>query len=448
MMKLTRDLLHSYQEHCVKHTLDTPKNALWCDLGTGKTLITLTSIVDLRDSFQINKTLIIAPLRVANTTWHAELQAWEHTKHLTYRICTGSTKNRLTQLLLPADIYIINRENIKWLVDHYGKNWPFDHVVIDESSSFKSSSSQRFKALKKMFPYISRMSQLSATPSPNGLMDIWSQIALLDNGDRLGKNMTQYKQRYFSSDYMGYKYTIKPNSQAIIEDKISDLIISLKADDYLELPDRIDLTRLVEMKPSHLKRYKDFERELVLEVDTQDDNVLAANAAVLAGKLLQFANGSIYLDDTGKSELIHNEKLDALAEIVEENPNENILVAYNFKFDLDQLKAKFPQAVILSKSGVEVDQWNRGEIKMLLAHPASASFGLNLQKGGSLMVWYALPWSLEYYQQFNGRLHRQGQTMPVRIIHIVTKDTIDERVLKVLGEKAVVQDDLLNALKY
>lgn len=447
-MLLNRELLHDYQERCVTHVINTPKNALWCDLGLGKTLITLTSIVDLRDSFEVNKTLIIAPLRVANTVWHTEIKNWQHTKHLTYRICTGSTKNRLAQLMLPADIYIINRENIKWLVDYYGKEWPFDHVVIDESSSFKSSSSQRFKALKKMFPHITRMSQLSATPASNGMLDVWSQIALLDNGDRLGRNMTQYKQRYFESDYMRYKYTIKPQAQEMIENKISDLIVSLKAEDYLELPDRIDLTHLVDLKPAHLKQYQEFERELVLEVDTQDDNVLAANAAVLAGKLLQFANGSIYLDDTGKSELIHTAKLDALADIVDENPNENMLVAYNFKFDLEQLKAKFPHAVVLSKSGVEVDQWNKGEIKMLLAHPASASFGLNLQKGGSMMIWYALPWSLEYYQQFNGRLYRQGQTKPVRIIHIVANSTIDERVMNILADKAVVQDDLLNALKY
>ena len=445
---LTRDLLHDYQERCVTHVIDTAKSALWLGLGCGKTLSTLTAIADLKDMFEINKTLIIAPLRVCQTVWHKELKSWEHTKHLTYRICTGSEKQRLSQLLLPADIYIINRENVKWLVDFYGKKWPFDNVVIDESSSFKSSKSQRFKALKKVYPFIDRMTQLSGTPSPNGMMDVWAQIALLDGGERLGRNMTAYKQRYFEADYMGYSYTLRNGSQEKIENKISDLVVSMKASDYLELPDRIDLVEEVNLKPAQLKRYKEFERDLVLEVDDQEDNVLAANAAVLAGKLMQFSNGSVYLDDTGKSELIHSEKLDALAQIVEDNPNENMLIAYNFKFDLEQLKAKFPQAVVLSKSGDEVDQWNNGEIKMLLAHPASAGHGLNLQHGGSMLVWYGLTWSLEYYQQFNGRLHRQGQEKPVRIIHIITKDTIDERVMKVLSEKEAVQDNLLNALKY
>ena len=445
---LTRDLLHDYQNGCVDHIIATPKSALWLDLGLGKTLTTLTAIADLKDMFEINKTLIIAPLRVCQTVWHKELKSWEHTKHLTYRICTGSEKQRLSQLLLPADIYIINRENVKWLVDFYGKKWPFDNVVIDESSSFKSSKSQRFKALKKVYPFIDRMTQLSGTPSPNGMMDVWAQIALLDGGERLGRNMTAYKQRYFEADYMGYSYTLRNGSQEKIENKISDLVVSMKASDYLELPDRIDLVEEVNLKPAQLKRYKEFERDLVLEVDDQEDNVLAANAAVLAGKLLQLANGSVYLDDTGKSELIHSEKLDALAQIVEDNPNENMLIAYNFKFDLEQLKAKFPQAVVLSKSGEEVDQWNNGEIKMLLAHPASAGHGLNLQHGGSMLVWYGLTWSIEYYQQFNGRLHRQGQEKPVRIIHIITKDTIDERVMKVLSEKEAVQDNLLNALKY
>lgn len=444
---LTRDLMHEYQTRCVNHIINTPKSALWLDMGLGKTLTTLTAIADLSDMFDIHKTLIIAPLRVANTTWHTELLKWAHTKHLTYRICTGSEKHRISQLLLPADLYIINRENIKWLVDFYGKKWPFDNVVIDESSSFKSSKSQRFKALKKVYPFIDRMTQLTGTPSPNGMLDVWPQIALLDNGERLGRNMTTYKQRYFQSDYMGYKYEIKDGAQVTIQNKISDLVVSMKAEDYLQLPDRIDLIEHVTLKKSHLKRYNEFEKDLVLEVDNQEDDVIASNAAVLAGKLLQFANGSVYLDDTGKSELIHSEKLDTLSQIVDDNPDENLLIAYNFKFDLEQLKAKFPDAVVMSKSGEEVEQWNKGEIKMLLCHPASAGHGLNLQYGGSMIVWYGLTWSLEYYQQFNARLHRQGQTKPVRIVHIIAKDTIDERVLKVLGEKDIVQDNLLEALK-
>ena len=445
---LTRNDLHEYQNRCVEHIINTPKSALWLGMGCGKTTSTLTAVVDLLNMFEANKVLIIAPLRVANTVWHKELLSWQHTRHLKYRICTGGEKNRLSQLMLPADIYIINRENVKWLVDYYGKKWPFDTVVIDEASSFKSSKSQRFKALKKVYPLIDRLVELTGTPSPNGMMDVWAQIALLDNGERLGRNMTTYKSRYFEADYMGYKYELRKGAQAKIESKISDLVVSMKSEDYLQLPDRIDLTEEITLKPATLKRYKEFERDLVLEVDAQDEDVLASNAAVLAGKLMQFANGSIYLDDTGKSEQLHSEKLDALAQLVEDNPDENMLIAYNFKFDLEQLKKKFPQAVVLSKSGDEVDQWNNGEIKMLLAHPASAGMGLNLQKGGSMLVWYGLTWSLEYYQQFNARLHRQGQEKPVRIIHLVAKDTIDERVIKVLGEKDAIQDNLLTALKY
>lgn len=442
---LTRDLLHGYQNYCVDFILERPKCALWLDLGLGKTLTTLTALSDLSDSFTINKTLIIAPLRVANTTWHKELAQWEHTKHLTYRICTGALKQRQSELLRDADIYIINRENVKWLVDFYGKKWPFDCVVIDESSSFKSSGSQRFKALRKVSPFIDRMIQLTGTPSPNGLMDVWSQIALLDNGDRLGRNMTQYKQRYFTSDYMGYKYTPTHNAQDKIQSKISDIVITMKSDDYLDLPDRIDIVQKVTLKPSVMKQYKQFENDLISEFEGED--VIASGAAVLCGKLLQLSNGSIYLDDTQRYTTLHNEKIQALKDLVEDNPGENILVAYNFKFDLEQLQEAFPDAVVMDKEGKAVDDWNDGKIKMLLAHPASASMGLNLQKGGSLMVWYGLTWSLEYYQQFCGRLHRQGQEKPVRIVHLVTEGCIDERVMQAIEDKAETQDELIEALK-
>jgi len=444
---LTRDNLHGYQNRCVDHIINTPKNALWISMGMGKTVSTLTAIADLSNMFDIHKTLIIAPLRVANTVWHNELLNWSHLSSLTYRICTGTEKQRLSQLLLPSDIYIINRENVKWLVDFYGKKWPFDNVVIDESSSFKSSKSQRFKALRKVSPFISRMTQLTGTPSPNGMLDVWPQIALLDGGERLGRNMTTYKQRYFTADYMGYKYELKERAQEKIQDKIQDLIISMQADDYLKLPDRINLIEEVTLKASLFKRYKEFEKELILDVDSQDESIEAMNAAVLAGKLLQFANGSVYLDDTGKSELLHTEKLDALTQLVEDNAGENLLVAYNFKFDLEQLKIKFPDAVVMDKEGEAVARWNNGEIKMLLAHPASAGHGLNLQHGGNIIVWFGLNWSLELYQQFNARLHRQGQTKPVIVAHIVAKGTIDEKVLKVLGDKDAVQDNLLCALK-
>lgn len=259
---------------------------------------------------------------------------------------------------------------MKWLVDFYGDKWPFDMVVIDESSSFKSNKAQRFKSLRKVSKYISRMVQLTGTPSPNGLLDIWAQIALLDNGERLGKSMTAYKQRYFTSDYMGYKYTPIQNAKGIIYEKLEDLVLTMKAEDYLELPDRIDTVVGVEMKPAQLKLYQEFEREFVAELE--GDDVTVFNAASLANKLLQYANGAMYLDETQGYKTIHDEKLEALASIVEDNPNENILVAYNYKFDLERLLEKFPEAVVMSKSGDEVEKWNNGEIKMLLAHPASA----------------------------------------------------------------------------
>lgn len=440
-----RDNLHAYQNRAVQFIKDIPKCALWLDLGLGKTVSTLTALADLSDSIEINKTLIVAPLRVANTTWHKELKSWSHTKHLSYRICTGSTKNRMSQLMLDADVYIINRENINWLVDFYGDKWPFDCVVIDESSSFKSSKAQRFKALRKVSHKIDRMIQLTGTPSPNGLIDVWAQIALLDNGERLGRNMTQFKQRYFTSDYMGYKLTLIAGADKRIHEKLRDLVLTMKAEDYLQLPDRIDSVLNVEMKPAAIKQYREFEKEFITVIN--DDEVCAFNAAALGNKLLQFANGSMYLDETKRYTTIHDEKLSALADIVDDNPDENILVAYNYKFDLEQLKAKFPQAVVMSKSGEEVDLWNEGKIKILLAHPASAGHGLNLQKGGSLIVWYGLNWSLEYYQQFNGRLHRQGQQKPVRVVHLVTKGTIDEKLMMAIESKAQTQEELLQALK-
>ena len=442
----TRDDLHAYQNKAVQFIKDVPKCALWISMGMGKTVSTLTAVADLSDSFEVNKVLIIAPLRVANTTWHKEIKNWEHTKHLTYRICTGSTKNRQTQLMLDADIYIINRENVKWLVDFYGDKWPFDMVVIDESSSFKSSKSQRFKALRKVYNKIDRMVQLTGTPSPNGLLDVWAQIALLDNGQRLGRNMTQYTQRYFTSDYMGYKLTPIQGSDKRIHDKLKDLVLTMKAEDYLQLPNRIDTVIDVEMKPSQLKQYQQLEKEFITTI--ADEELAVFNAAALANKLLQYANGAVYVDETGKYTSIHDAKLDALQDIIDDNPNENVLIAYNYKFDLEKLQTKFPDAVVMSKTGEEVDQWNNGEIKILLAHPASAGHGLNLQHGGNIIVWYGLNWSLELYQQFNARLHRQGQTKPVTIAHLVTKDTIDEKVMFALNSKAETQEELMQALKH
>ena len=444
-MQLTRDLLHNYQDRGVEFIVNTKKCALWLDMGLGKTLTSLTAIVDLLDSFDVTKVLVIAPLRVANTTWHKELENWEHTKHLTYSIVTGSDKKRRAALYKSADVYIINRENIKWLVELYGDKWPFDMVVIDESSSFKSSQSQRWKALRKIMPYVDRLVELTGTPTSNGLLDLFAQIYLLDIGQRLGRTMTAYKSRFFESDYMGFKYTPRDGSKDVIYKLIEDVVMTMRAEDYLELPARMDITIPVQISAKLKAQYDELENEFMAEIE--DVSVAVFNAAALANKLLQFCNGAVYVDEHKNWVELHKEKLDTLSDIVEDNQGENILVAYNYKTDLERLVKRFPDAVVMDKEGLAVQQWNDGEIKMLLAHPASAGHGLNLQAGGNIIVWFGLNWSLELYQQFNGRLHRQGQTKPVKIIHLVVEGCIDEKVITAIGDKAETQNDLLEALK-
>lgn len=444
-MALKKDLMHKYQHRGVRFIKDNDKCALWWEMGMAKTLTSLTAVVDLIDSFDVTKVLIIAPLRVANITWHKELLNWEHTKHLTYSICTGSEKNRISALHKTADIYIINRENVKWLVDFYGKKWPFDMIVIDESSSFKSVTAQRWKSLRKVMPYVDRMVQLTGTPTSNGLLDLYAQLYLLDTGARLGRNMTAYKQRFFETDFMGYKYNLREGSQEKIQELISDICMTMRASDYLELPSRIDLKIGVDLPKKLKDQYDVLEKEFIAEIENTE--IAVFNAAALVNKLLQFCNGAVYIDDKKNWQELHKLKLDALADIIEDNPNENILVAYNYKTDLERLVNRFPDAVVLDKEGLAVDEWNKGNIKMLLAHPASAGHGLNLQHGGSMVVWFGLNWSLELVQQFNGRLHRQGQTKPVRIISIVANNCVDERVIEAINNKAETQEQLLNAIK-
>jgi SNF2 family DNA or RNA helicase len=415
-------------------------------MGLGKTTSTLTAISDLRDSFLIHKVLIIAPLRVANSVWAQEVQKWSHLKALRVSVCTGPSKKRLGALHIDADIYVINRENVEWLVEQYGTRWPFDMVVIDESSSFKSASSKRFRALRKTLPYTTHMVLLTGTPSPNGLIDLWAQVYLIDFGKSLGRTMTAYKQRFFEQDYMGYNFAPRPGSEKLIHDLIGSFTINMSADDYLDLPRRIDVTVKTTLPPAIMETYRNFEKTLLAELEDGEE-VEAMSAAVLANKLLQFANGGMYTDEHRNWSDIHSSKLDALAEIIEDNAGENMLVSYNYRFDLERLQKRFPNAVVLDKQQETIDRWNRGEIRLMLAHPASAGHGLNLQGGGSLIVWFGLTWSLENYLQFNARLHRQGQLKPVRVIHIVTENTIDERVLNVLAAKDRTQRALLSALK-
>ena len=441
----SRNDLHPYQHRIIDFIYNTPKCAVWAGLGLGKTITTLTAITDLLDSLTVLKVLIIAPLRVANSVWHTEAKRWTHTKDLTFSIVTGSEKERISALFKSADIYVINRENVQWLVEHYKTKWPYDLVVIDESSSFKSASSQRFKALKKVRTLTDRMVQLTGTPSPNGLIDIWSQMFLLDGGERLGKTMSAYKMRFFQTGHNGYTLKLVNNADKIIHRLIDDMVISLNVDDYLQMPKRIDTVMRVNIPPTRLAEYKQLEREFLIQIN--DNEIVAYNAATLAGKLLQYCNGAMYTDELKNWTEIHTAKLDALDEILEDNQDENLLIAYNYKTDLIRLKARYPDAVVLDNDPDIITKWNNGQIKMLLAHPASAGHGLNLQHGGSIIVWFGLNWSLELYQQFNGRLHRQGQTKPVRIVHIVADGCIDDKVMRAIENKAQTQDELLNALK-
>lgn len=443
---LLRDDLHEYQNRAIDFIKSEKRCGLFLDMGLGKTATTLTAVSDLLDMMAGQRVLVIAPLRVANSVWAQEVNCWGHLQHLRVAVCTGTERSRLSALQRDADIYTINRENVPWLVKLYGKKWPFDIVIVDESSSFKSPSSQRFKALRRALPFTEYIVLLTGTPSPNGLLDLWAQAFLIDFGQRLGKTYTGYKQRFFESDYMGYSFTPRTGSADTIHRLLADKVISMSAEDYLQVPDRIDLTEVVDLPAKAMKQYQEFERTLLAELDGGEE-VEAISAAVLANKLLQFSNGAMITDDCGNWAELHTVKLDALADIAEQNEGENLLVAYNYKADLARLLKRFPDAFVLDKEQSTIDRWNRGEINMLLAHPASTAHGLNLQAGGSVIVWFGLNWSLELYQQFNGRLHRQGQKKPVRIIHIVAGGCIDERVIEALGRKDATQKHLLNALK-
>ncbi|MBE0471212.1 MAG: DEAD/DEAH box helicase [Methyloprofundus sp.] len=442
---LSRDNLHDYQNRAISFIKAKKRCALFLDMGLGKTTTSLTTASDLLDGFAVSKVLVIAPLRVANSVWAQECTQWQHLKHLKVSVCTGSEKSRIAALLTPADIYTINRENVPWLVKHYGKRWPFDCVIVDESSSFKNASSQRFKALKRVLPDTEYLWLLTGTPSPNSLLDLWAQLYLVDFGERLGRTITGFKQRFFESDYMGYNLTPRVGAPEKIHQLISDKCLSMTAVDYLTLPERIDLTESVSLPAKALKTYKDFEAQLFTEL-ADGTEIEAMSAAVLANKLLQMANGAIYTDESGNWSNIHDSKLDALKELVESHPEENLLIAYNYKSDLARLTSAFPDAVVLDKEQTTIDDWNAGKTKMLFAHPASAAHGLNLQSGGAVVIWFGLNWSLELYQQFNGRLHRQGQTKPVRIVHIVADGTIDERVMTVIKSKDATQQALISAL--
>ena len=446
---------HSYQRHCINKILETKKLGLFLDMGLGKTVTTLTAVKELKyNRFQVCKVLVIAPKKVAEGTWTKEAAKWDHTKMLRVSPVLGSQAKRIRALNTPADLYVINRENVCWLVDYYRNAWPFDMVVIDESSSFKSHSAKRFKALAGISSRISRMVELTGTPSPNGLADLWSQVYLLDGGERLGKRYSQFRERYFQPDKRGadgmvYSYEAKPGTEESILAKISDICISMKAEDYLELPDLTYHEVPVELDKKSWKAYQDLERKMILELPEDDELISVTSAAALSNKLLQLANGAVYDEDRQVHE-VHDCKIEAFLELVESLQGKPVLVFYNYQHDRERiLKA-------LAKSGLRIrelkttqdeDDWNAGRIDILLTHPASSAYGLNLQQGGNHVIWFGLTWNYELYTQANKRLHRQGQVNKVIIHHLVSTGTRDEDVMTALKRKDDVQNWVMESLK-
>lgn len=441
---------HEYQKLAINKLLTHSHFGLLLDMGLGKSICTLMAINELiNNRFAVTKVLLIAPKKVAESTWAQEAAKWDETQSLTIAKILGSEKDRIAALNTRADAYVINRENVVWLYEYYqNKEWPFDMLVVDESSSFKNPQAKRFKALRKLRGLFDRVVILTGTPAPNTLMDLWAQMYLLDGGERLGKTITMYRNRYFKPDktngHVVYSYKLLPGADETIYEQVQDICMSLKAKDYLTLPERMDNVIHVEMTDKEKTLYKTMERQHVLTFD--ETEVSALNAAGVANKLLQMANGYVY-DDENNITLIHHQKIDRLKELADVNEGKPMLVFYNFKHDLEAIKQAFPKAREL-KTDDDVADWNAGTIDMLLAHPASAGYGLNLQAGGHIIVWYGLTWSLEQYQQANARLYRQGQTEPVIIHHLVTTGTMDEQVMKALANKEAGQDKLLEALKY
>lgn len=446
---------HDYQRHCIEQIIRIKKLGLFLDMGLGKTVTTLTAIRELKyDRFEIRKTLVIAPKKVAEGTWSREKDKWDHTRILRVSQVLGSQAKRIRALNTPADLYIINRENVCWLVDYYRNDWPFDMVVVDESSSFKSHSAKRFKSLASVSGKINRMVELTGTPSPNGLDDLWAQIFLLDGGERLGRRYTHFREHYFDpgrrgADGMVYDYRAKPGSEESILKRISDICISMKAEDYLQLPDLSIHEIPVVLDPKAERAYRELERKMVLELPEDEEQISAANAAALSNKLLQLANGALY-DDAGGVHEIHGCKIEAFLELLESLRGKPVLVFYSFRHDRDRILAEFGKSrlrVRELKTPRDEDDWNAGQIDVLLAHPASAAYGLNLQQGGNHVIWFGLTWNYELYTQANKRLHRQGQTQKVIIHHLVCAGTRDEDVMAALRRKDDAQNWVMESLK-
>ena len=455
-MMLTKNNLHNYQKVCVEHIITHPYCGLFIDMGLGKTVTTLTAIEALMfDYCEVDSVLIIAPKRVAESVWQEEAEKWEHLRHLTFSKIIGTQKQRQEAIRTQANVYIISRDNIAWLCALYGGGkLPFDMVVIDELSSFKSYKSERFKAMRGARLYLKRLVGLTGTPAPNGLIDLWPQIYLMDRGDRLEKTITRYREKYFrpgrTNGNVVFSYDLMEDSEYIIHKKIEDICISMKSEDYLEMPVRTDNYIKLRMPDSIKKKYEDFEKEKVIDLlnnQGEENAINVVNAAALSNKLLQFANGAIY-DENRNVYKVHDIKLEALKEMIEDANGQPVLVAWTFQFDRDRimkyLKAYNPREL---KTNKDIEDWNAGKIQVMLAHPASAGHGLNLQAGGHIIIWFGTTWSLELYQQFNGRLYRQGQKEHVIINHLILQGTHDEDVIRALKAKDQKQNSLLNSIK-
>ncbi len=454
---MKRENLHKYQNYCVDFVKSHPEAMLILSMGLGKSVISLTAILDLMfDSFDVGKTLIIGPLRIAKFVWPEERENWEHASFLRMSVITGTAKQREAALETSADVYVVNRENVKWLTDRFEKRkeqWPFDMVVIDELSSFKNHQSLRWKALRKVRPYIKRIVGLTGTPASNGLMDLWAETYLIDRGERLGKFISNYRDRYFTEDginpYTGvvYGYTPIPGAEHTIYERISDISVSMKALDWLDMPKQVMVDHYADMEPDERKLYWEMKNQLLVELD--GDVIDAANAGVLSGKLLQMANGAVYNADR-EMRVIHDRKLELLGDLIEQANGQNVLIAYWYQHDHQRIQEYLTELGYHPrdlKRGCDIADWNDGKIQVALISPASAGHGLNIQKGGHILVWFSLVWSLEMYQQTNARLWRQGQKEVVTIHHLLTRDTVDEDVLKALVQKDVTQEKLIAAVK-
>ena len=446
---------HDYQKYAIRFILDHPVAAIFLDCGLGKTSITLTAIEELMyDRFEVRRVLVVAPLRVARNSWPDEIKKWDHTRHLTYSVATGTEKERLAALKADTDICIINRENLQWLVEKNGYPFDMDMIVLDEISSFKNWQSKRFRALMKIRPKVSRIVGLSATPSSNGLMDLYAEFRALDMGKRLGRFIGQYREAYFRPDRMNgpivYSYKPLSGAEEKIYEKISDITISMRAEDHLRMPELVSSQWKVSMSDSERKTYEAMKRDLAVQM--KDGEVTAANAAALTGKLSQLANGAVYTD-TGEVTVLHDRKLDALEDIIEARNGKPLLTAYWFRHDLERIERRLSERKIPFEridSDESIRRWNDGKIAGGLIHPASAGHGLNLQgaKDGNCIVWFGIPWSLELYTQTIDRIYRQGhQSETVIVEHIVTEGTIDERILEALKTKNLTQDSLIAAVR-